>query len=49
VSALPKLVHLDCRPIVNGKLGESLEVRDIPLMVIEGSKQKQEEKKQSGN
>jgi hypothetical protein len=47
VTSMPSLVRLDCRPIVDGMLGERLEVRDIPLMVIEGSKQTHA-KKQSG-
>ena len=33
----PRTVQLRCQLITNGKLGPSLLVREIPLMVVEGS------------
>jgi hypothetical protein len=48
LSSKPTSVQLHCRPIANGKLGASLRVREIPLMVVEGWQQKPEEKAQSG-
>ena len=31
----PRRIQLYCQPIVNGKLGERLLVRELPLMVVE--------------
>ena len=39
----PRTVQLHCRPIVNGQLGPSLLVREIPLMVVEGPAPKEGE------
>ncbi len=43
----PKTVQLRCQPVANGKLGPDLLVREIPLMVVEGSTPKGTEKSQS--
>ena len=48
VTSEPKLVQLHCQAIVNGQLGPNLLVREIPLMVVEGSAQKEGEKSQTG-
>lgn len=48
VTSEPRLVQLHCQAIVNGQLGPNLLVREIPLMVIEGSAQKEGEKPQTG-
>ena len=44
----PRIVQLHCQAIANGQLGPNLLVREIPLMVVEGSTQKEGEKPQSG-
>jgi hypothetical protein len=44
----PRIIQLHCHAIVNGQLGSSLLVREIPLMVVEGLTQKEGEKTQSG-
>ena len=44
----PRTVQLRCQAIANGKLGANLLVREIPLMVVEGSAQKEGEKPQPG-
>lgn len=44
----PKVVQLRCQPIANGKLGPSLLVREIPLMVVEGVAPREGEKAPSG-
>jgi len=44
----PVMVELYCRPMVNGTLGPNLPVQEVPLMVVEGSPQKEGEKPQSG-
>ena len=42
VSKEPAMVQLYCRPVVNGAVGSSLLVRNIPLMVVNGQpKEKQ--------
>ncbi len=48
LTSKPTIVQLHCRPIAQGKLGPSLLVREMPLMVVGGSQQKQKEKPQSG-
>ena len=35
LTAEPVVIQLQCQPIVNGKLGPSLQVRELPLMVID--------------
>ena len=44
----PRTVQLRCQAIANGKLGANLLVREIPLMVVEGSAQREGEKAQPG-
>jgi len=44
----PVMVQLYCRPMVNGTLGPNLPVQEVPLMVVEGSPQKEGEKPQAG-
>lgn len=44
----PRTVQLRCQAIANGKLGPTLLVRELPLMIVEGSAQKEGEKSQSG-
>jgi hypothetical protein len=44
----PRTVQLHCQPVANGRLGADLLVREIPLMVVEGSMPKEEDKPQSG-
>jgi hypothetical protein len=44
----PRTVQLRCQAMANGKLGPSLLVREIPLMVVEGSAQNEAEKPQAG-
>ena len=48
LTSKPTMVQLHCRPIAQGKLGPSLLVREMPLMVVRGLQQKQKEKPQSG-
>jgi hypothetical protein len=45
LTSKPMIVQLHCQPIAKGKLGGSLLVREIPLMVVEGSQQKEEKTK----
>ena len=40
----PRVVQIHCQLIANGKLGPNLLVREIPLMVVEASAQKEGEK-----
>jgi hypothetical protein len=49
LSSAPTLVQLRCQPIADGKPGESLTVREIPLMVIASPPPKIEPKKSSAN
>jgi hypothetical protein len=49
ISSAPTLVQLRCQPIVDGKPGESLTVRDIPMMVVASSPPKREQKQNSAN
>jgi hypothetical protein len=35
LTSTPRLIHLQCQPILDGKLGPTLELRNIPLMVVE--------------
>ena len=44
----PRIVQLHCQTIVNGQLGPNLLVREIPLMVVKDSTQKEGEKSQTG-
>ena len=44
----PVMVELYCRPMVNGTLGPNLPVQEVPLMVVEGSPEKEGEKPQAG-
>ena len=44
----PKMIQLHCQSIVNGQLGPNLMVREIPLMVVEGSSQQDGKKTQLG-
>jgi len=44
----PRLVQLHCQAIANGRLGPNLLVREMSLMVIEGSAQKEGDKHQPG-
>ena len=42
LTSKPMIVQLHCHPIAKGRLGPNLLVREIPLMVVEGSQQKEE-------
>jgi len=44
----PSMVQLHCWPSVKGKLGPNLMVQELPLMVIDGVKEKKEEKQPLG-
>ncbi len=44
----PRIIQIHCQAIVNGQLGPNLLVREIPLMVVKGSMQKEGEKPQTG-
>jgi hypothetical protein len=44
----PRIVQLHCQAIANGQLGPNLLVREIPLMVVDGSTQKKGEKRSAG-
>ena len=44
----PRIIQIHCQAIVNGQLGPNLLVREIPLMVVKGSTQKEGEKPQTG-
>jgi len=48
LTAEPKIVQLRCQPNVTGKVGPSLLVREIPLMVVEGSAVKGGERSSAG-
>jgi hypothetical protein len=48
LTAQPRIVQLRCQPIVNGKVGPNLLVREIPLMVVEAPARKEEKKSSSG-
>ncbi len=48
LTAEPRTVQLRCQAIANGKLGSPLLVREMPLMVVEGSAQREGEKPQAG-
>jgi hypothetical protein len=49
LSSTPILIQLRCQPIADGKPGESLTVRDIPLMVVASPPPKLDPKQISAN
>ncbi len=48
-TTMPRVVHVSCQPILNGKVGAKVEVRDLPVMVVSAPVSKEAVRPVSGN
>jgi hypothetical protein len=49
LTTVPRVVHVSCQPILDGKVGAKMEVHDIPVMVVSAAVSKEAAKPASGH